>query len=280
MYGQHEINFVEEDAYWTSYGLIGRIVNGSKAELKQFPYQISLRRSYSNQHFCGGSLIDKKFVLTAAHCLVQDDITLQPWTILLVGGQINLNDENGQIRGVDKVYVHPRFVEATLQNDIALLRVKVAFETGPYLNVIPMAAQTPTPGTICQVAGWGYPSEDNKETSNSLMYIDLPLISRERCKKLWEGQTDFPMGMMCAGYEDGHKDACQGDSGGGMICNGVLAGVVSGGYGCARPGYPGIYSDVYYYRDWISENTGSYIRVSSRLAKSKLFNFFFSVLNA
>lgn len=67
------------------------------------------------------------------------------------------------------------------------------------------------------------------------------------------------MGMICAGYmQAGGVDACQGDSGGPLVCNGTLAGIVSWGYRCAVPGYPGIYTNVSYYNNWIVTNNNSF----------------------
>ncbi|XP_076759812.1 trypsin [Xylocopa sonorina] len=241
------------------YGLSGRIVNGTEAQSRQFPYQVSLRRSYNGRHFCGGSLIDKKFVLTAAHCLVKDGATLQPWTITVVAGELRLSQSTstGQWRGVEAIHVHSEYNEATLQNDIAILVMTTEFVINLDVTNVPLISGSPLPYTICQVSGWGYPDENANDVTDSLMYVDLPLLSSSRCKALLANITDFPPGMLCAGYEEGQKDACQGDSGGGMLCNGMLTGVVSGGNGCARPGYPGVYTDVDYYRGWIEERINS-----------------------
>ena len=246
----------EEQVEWAKYGLIGRIVNGTKAASRQFPYQVSLRRSYNSRHFCGGSVINKYYVVTAAHCMFLNGGRIQPWTVMVVAGELQLNQQTaaGQRKGVDAITIHPDFNGSTLQNDIAILTLKEPFKLTPEINVAPLSAETVAPNSICQVAGWGYPSDDFPVVSNDLMYVDLPIVNRDVCLKLLENITDLPPGMFCAGYMEGMKDACQGDSGGGMVCNGVLSGVVSGGEGCAVPGYPGVYSDVYFFRDWIVQN--------------------------
>ncbi|XP_076630694.1 trypsin-2 isoform X1 [Colletes latitarsis] len=240
---------------WEYYSLTGRIVNGTKAVLRQFPYQVSLRRSYNSRHFCGGSLIDEYYVLTAAHCMYMNGGRILPWTITVVAGELQLSKETatGQSRGVDEIFVHSEFDETTLQNDIALLVLKVPFKLTQEVMPVQLATNEVEPGTICQVSGWGYPAFDIPIVTNDLMYVDLPIISRNKCKELLVNVTNMPPGMFCAGYIEGLRDACLGDSGGGMICNGVLSGVVSGGEECALPGFPGVYSDVFFYESWILE---------------------------
>lgn len=248
------ISNLDEEAEWINFGLSGRIVNGTIAELRQFPHQVSLRRSYNSRHFCGGSLIDAKHVITAAHCMFMQDSVIQAWTVMVVGGELQLSKDtaNGQKRGVDKIYVHPGFSDSTLQNDVAVLVLKVGFTLNAHVNVVPLASSTAVPNTMCQVVGWGYPSEDVHHVTDDLMYVDVPLLSYSKCRDLLAEISDFPPGMLCAGYEEGQKDACQGDSGGGMICRGVLTGVISGGNGCARPRLPGVYSDVFFFKTWVT----------------------------
>lgn len=238
---------------WISYSLTGRIVNGTKAALGQFPYQVSLQRSYNSRHFCGGSLIDEYYVVTAAHCLFLNGKEILPWTVMLVAGEIQLDTQTstGQRRGVERIYVHPKFNATTLQNDIALLYLKVPFELTQEITPALLTVNPPIPGTTCHVSGWGYPDQNTPVVSNDLLYVDLPVVETTLCGQLLVNVTRMLPGMFCAGYMEGQKDACQGDSGGGMICNGYLTGVVSGGHGCALPETPGVYSNLYFFEEWI-----------------------------
>ncbi|KAK2575921.1 hypothetical protein KPH14_007284 [Odynerus spinipes] len=245
---------VNNDVEIINYNFTGRIVNGTKASISQFPHQVSLRRTWSGTHFCGGSVISKQLVLTAAHCMYLSDAVIQPWTILVVGGEIQLNHatKTGQRRGVQAIVLHPKFNPTTFENDIAILELKFPFEFTPQLMPATLPMDQVPPGTICQVSGWGYPGEDNTTVTNDLMYVDLPILSMDVCRNLLEGVSTLPPGIFCAGYIEGLKDACKGDSGGGMVCNGVLMGIVSAGEGCARPKLPGIYTEVLYYKHWIT----------------------------
>ncbi|XP_047371099.1 trypsin-2-like [Vespa velutina] len=247
-----------DDVEITSYNITGRIVNGTKAAVGQFPHQVSLRRTWSGNHFCGGSVISEKFVLTAAHCMYLNKIPIKPWTIVVVGGEMQLDHttKTGQNKGVQDILLHPKFDQDTYENDIAILQLKMPFKFTAQLKPIPLAEDQVLPGTICQVSGWGYPAENVPHVTNDLMYVDLPILSTEVCRNLLVEVTKLPPGMFCAGYIEGLKDACQGDSGGGMVCNGVLMGIVSAGEGCARPKFPGIYTDVLYYKHWIKNPLG------------------------
>ena len=79
----------------------------------------------------------------------------------------------------------------------------------------------------------------------------IPVVDRKHCR-----EYDIHRGQFCAGHSDGKRDACQGDSGGPFVVDGVVIGIVSYGYQCGHPDYPGVYVDVSYHRDWINLVTG------------------------
>lgn len=237
----------------TEFRLTGRIVNGTKALIAQFPHQVSLIRSWSQRHFCGGAIISPSLVLTAGHCMYLSRTVLEPWMVMVVGGIINLNDRGltRQQRKIENVIVHPNFDIDNLYNDVAILKLETPFEFTLELHSVPLAGNTPEANTVCQISGWGYQSSDFPITLPDLMYVDLPIRGTDECRNLLKNVTDLPPGMFCAGYLEGGRDACQGDSGGGMVCDGILTGLVSGGEGCAEPLLPGVYADVFHYLDWI-----------------------------
>jgi len=114
-------------------------------------------------------------------------------------------------------------------------------------------SEGPVDKTNGVVAGWGALKE-NGSASDALMQVVLPVVSTSQCKKSY-GSSLVEETMICAGYDQGQKDSCQGDSGGPYFFEGkqgyTLQGVVSFGAGCARPRFPGIYSRVTNYIDWI-----------------------------
>lgn len=88
-----------------------------------------------------------------------------------------------------------------------------------------------------------------------LLEATVPIASYAYCNK---GYGYIPTSMLCAGYARGGTDACRGDSGGPLHCGNTLSGIVSWGYSCAEPGYPGVYTNVSYYREWIIQNNSSF----------------------
>ncbi|MDO8805650.1 MAG: serine protease [Elusimicrobiota bacterium] len=218
-----------------------KIVGGVEAVKGEFPFIVSLRGDYGG-HFCGGSLIKKDWVLTAAHCI--------PGGIKKV--VIGLHDQSqaadAETLEVDNVIAHPDYNKQPQDYDFALLHLKGESKFPPAaLNRRALSGKT-----SFVTAGWGYTME-NGDVENVLRKVTVPMVSAKACSKAYPGSiTDR---MVCAGFAEGGKDSCQGDSGGPLLTGSgdarVLAGVVSWGEGCARPNKYGVYSKVSSVIDWI-----------------------------
>ncbi|XP_074477020.1 transmembrane protease serine 9-like [Sebastes fasciatus] len=231
-----------------------RIVGGEDAPPGSWPWQVSLQKFGS--HVCGGSLINREWVMSAAHCF--SSTSTSGWQVSLGRQNLQGKNPNERSRTVAKIILHPKYDSSTSDNDIALLRLSKPVKFTDYIRPVCLAASDSVfnNGTDSWVTGWGAVEEGvSLPFPETLQEVEVPVLGNRHCNCL-NGVGTVTDNMICAGVLAGGKDSCQGDSGGPMVNQQgsvwVQSGIVSFGFGCARPNLPGVYSRVSSYQSWIN----------------------------
>ena len=242
------------------------IIGGQEIAREAYPWMAALTYNVDadlfNRQFCGGSVIADTWVLTAAHCLFDQRGDLLSTSDLKVAiNAVDLRDEQVATEiVVANVYIHPEYDHAANNphSDIALL--ELATPTGVTPITLSTKASSKLIGLQATVIGWG--ATDNSDPSRPKFpdwshSVDVPIVSLEICNGPQSYMDAIYPNQLCAGYAEGQRDSCVGDSGGPLITTyeGVeqQVGVVSFGYGCALPNFYGIYTDVPYFIGWINQ---------------------------
>lgn len=242
-----------------------QLVGGNPVPNGKYPFMTSIQVDTSNrggyrEHYCGGTLIDRNSVLTAAHCVEfigrnTNGNTLGYRDVRLVVGVTVLSSDQGQKRRIDRlsdIDIHPNFSRRTLRHDAAVIKLG-----RPVKRIDPIALadvgsdDLDTPPGTATVTGWGSTQQSPgppPKYPKRMQEADPPLVSDADCETSY-GQDFYPRLMVCAGdVVLGGEDTCQGDSGGPMFVDdsGVLRqiGITSWGFGCASPGFTGVYAEV------------------------------------
>ncbi|XP_069701693.1 chymotrypsin-2-like [Periplaneta americana] len=231
------------------HNLGGRIVNGTDAPLGKYPFMLSLQKSNFG-HFCGGSILNEIYILTAAHCVSNEDAS----KLSILVGTVDLRD-GGERYNVEAITVHEDYnVTNNAINDIAVLKLQSAISFNEDVQPVKLPAQMePTPdGTPATVIGFGYPYSDG-DVMQHLQQVDIIVYSDEECQAI---HNDAPHDSnICAGVPEGGKGQCSGDSGGPLIANGHQIGIVSWSEKpCTVAPYPGVYTELAYYIDWLAQH--------------------------
>uniref|UniRef100_A0A673CRI1 trypsin n=1 Tax=Sphaeramia orbicularis TaxID=375764 RepID=A0A673CRI1_9TELE len=221
-----------------------KIVGGYECKPYSQPHQVSLNSGY---HFCGGSLVNENWVVSAAHCYKSRV------EVRLGEHNIRVTEGKEQFISSSRVIRHPNYTSYNINNDIMLIKLSKPATLNQYVQPVALPTSCAPAGTMCLVSGWG---NTMSSSENKLQCLNIPILSFEDCDNSYPGM--ITNAMFCAGYLEGGKDSCQGDSGGPVVCNGELQGVVSWGYGCAEKDHPGVYAKVCIFNDWLERTMASY----------------------
>ncbi|KAJ7308396.1 hypothetical protein JRQ81_008938 [Phrynocephalus forsythii] len=208
------------------------VIGGREAAPHSRPFMASIQ--LNGEHFCGGFLVRKRWVMTAAHCL----IPRRTPAIRVVLGAHSLQTPEGsqQIFGVLESVAHQGYDPKTVQNDIRLLKLNKSSVLNRDVRRIrlPPAGSDLAPGVMCQVIGWGDISNYGT-VPTTLMEANVTVVERKACNALWSGHVYGC--MICATNTGRHlRGFCSGDSGGPLVCGARVHGIVSfNGKRCGNP---------------------------------------------
>jgi len=246
---------------------LGRIIQGQTAP-EPIPWQAHMRQVSPNGgffYFCGGTILDAKTILTAAHCYYGADLTAG--NFFIAAGAVHVLDASAQTAFVESIILHesynpgePGSDDYNLNNDIAILKLKTPLTFNDKVGPACLPDASFNPEGIAVASGWGLTGQFPDVETSDLQYVAKPVIVRDECiNTLWG--PGLTAGMICAGDADGGESTCSGDSGGPLIVpknstddTAVVIGVTSFGLidGCgSNPGFPAVYAYVTNYLDWI-----------------------------
>jgi len=228
-----------------------RIIGGHPTQKGRWPWQVAILNRFK-EAFCGGTLIDLRWVLTAAHCVRK--------RLYVRLGEHDLDENEGtelEFR-VELAVTHPGYDADTVDNDVALLRLPVDVRPDKYRGFacLPRHEQELPPAhRLCTIIGWGKKRSSDAFGTDILHEATVPIVASHICRNVY---MDYHItdNMFCAGYERGRKDSCAGDSGGPLLCQDdtsrwTVFGITSFGEGCGKRGKFGIYTKLPNYVKWI-----------------------------
>ena len=222
----------------------GRIVGGFGASAGQFPYQVSLR-SAANNHFCGGSIINNRWALSAAHCTIgraQNAVRVVVGTVFLNSGGISHTSS--------RIVNHPSYNSQTIANDVSVVQTATTITFNAQVSAIALGA-TQIGAINAVVSGWGGTAVTGGPAPNQLQGLNTRTLTNADCRARHSvGNAAFVFDHKICTFTQAGQGICQGDSGGPLVAGGAVIGTVSWNIPCAR-GFPDAFDRVSHFRTWI-----------------------------
>ncbi|XP_058832495.1 chymotrypsin-2-like [Topomyia yanbarensis] len=234
---------------------LSRIVNGTDASINDYPFMISLRSS-SGRHSCGGSILNERWILTAAHCV---NYYTTPLVQSVQIGRTDVSIEiDESVYFIEDVVIHPYYNPSNSYIfDVALIKLKKSLVFGATIQPVQLPKkydEVDETDLAVTLIGWGRIESDGI-LPTTLQKVDYFVVPNAKCNDFHSNHI-YP-NHICAAIPEGGKGQCSGDSGGPLLHNGVQVGIVSWSIKpCAIAPFPGVLTKVSYFIDFIQENIG------------------------
>ncbi|XP_011502211.1 PREDICTED: chymotrypsin-2-like isoform X2 [Ceratosolen solmsi marchali] len=231
-------------------------MGGNNADIKEFPFLVSLTYIDDNKHTCGGAIISNYHILTAAHCLFNKHTDND--YLVIYSGSTSLKIRSGYEYRLKQIFIHPEFngnklKEMMNRHDIAIIEVEGFIEFNEYQQKARLPTENVYASTIATIAGWGLLDFPSIYYPEKLQKTSLKILDNSICRK--KLPFNIHEDQLCA-FEKIGVGVCVGDSGGPLILNGEVIGVISIGLPCGQ-GIPDVFTKVYSYLDFIRSIIGN-----------------------
>ncbi|XP_016836762.1 chymotrypsin-1 [Nasonia vitripennis] len=229
-----------------------KIVGGENADITEFPYQVSLRLR-GKGHFCGGSIISERHILTAAHCVDGIITPLLKNRFSVVTGTTTSSGSSGKSHKIKSTHIHEGYLgtdESSYKNDVAVITLAAPIKFDAKQKKINLPTKDVSLGDKVMVSGWGIKKYPSEIVAATLQKASMKLIPSSQCEQFLYPQTLYSTQVCAIQAQKKGVGVCSGDSGGPLAADNEVIGIASWVVPCGK-GFPDVYTKVYAFKDWI-----------------------------